>query len=103
MGLAPEPPAAVGVRAVSASCARAAGCQIVPRSFNSTRMWKAGRPARYVFGLWTGITLVCAASALTGYAAFQRFSPDVVAGTTAVAAGAILAMLADTTIPVAFE
>jgi ZIP family zinc transporter len=66
-------------------------------------MRKAGRSARYVFGLWTGITLVCAASALTGYAAFQRFSPDVVAGTTAVAAGAILAMLADTTIPVAFE
>ena len=34
---------------------------------------------------------------------FQDFSPAVIAATTAVAAGAILAMLVDTMIPEAFE
>ena len=34
---------------------------------------------------------------------FSRFSDEVIAATTAVAAGAILAMLADTMIPEAFE
>ncbi len=34
---------------------------------------------------------------------FGGFSPDVIAATTATAAGAILAMLADTMIPEAFE
>jgi ZIP family zinc transporter len=34
---------------------------------------------------------------------FANFSPEVIAATTAVAAGAILAMLADTMIPEAFE
>jgi ZIP family zinc transporter len=38
-----------------------------------------------------------------GYAVFRDFSQDVVAATTAVAAGAILAMLADTMVPEAFE
>ena len=39
---------------------------------------------------------------LAGYAVFSRFSPDVIAATTAVAAGAILTMLADTMMPQAF-
>jgi ZIP family zinc transporter len=34
---------------------------------------------------------------------FQGFSPDVIAATTAIAAGAILSMLVDTMIPEAFE
>ncbi len=34
---------------------------------------------------------------------FQDFSPDVMAATTAIAAGAILSMLVDTMIPEAFE
>ncbi len=42
-------------------------------------------------------------AALIGYAVFGRFSAEVIAGTTALAAGAILAMLADTMIPEAFE
>ncbi len=66
-------------------------------------MKKAGRSARYVFAVWTGIALISGLAALTGYAVFSGFSPDVIAGTTAVAAGAILAMLADTMIPEAFE
>jgi ZIP family zinc transporter len=66
-------------------------------------MKKAGRTARYVFGVWAGIALISGVAALAGYAVFSGFSPDVIAGTTAVAAGAILAMLADTMIPEAFE
>jgi ZIP family zinc transporter len=66
-------------------------------------MKNAGRTARYVFGVWAGIALISGLAALAGYAVFSGFSPDVIAGTTAVAAGAILAMLADTMIPEAFE
>ena len=42
-------------------------------------------------------------AALAGYAVFSRFNAEVIAATTAVAAGAILAMLADTMMPEAFE
>lgn len=42
-------------------------------------------------------------AALLGYAVFAWFSADAIAGITALAAGAILAMLADTMVPEAFE
>ena len=38
-----------------------------------------------------------------GYAVFQGFSPGVIAATTGVVAGAVLAMLADTMIPEVFK
>lgn len=66
-------------------------------------MKKAGRSALYVFGIWTAIALISAAASLAGYAVFSGFSPGVIAATEAVAAGAILAMIADTMIPEAFE
>jgi ZIP family zinc transporter len=66
-------------------------------------MRKAGRPARYVFLLWGGIALISGLSSLVGYTVFSHFSQEVVAATTAVAAGAVLAMIADTMIPEAFE
>jgi len=66
-------------------------------------MRKANRSAGYVFGVWGSIAVVCGVGALLGYTVFSGFSPDIIAGTTAVAAGAILAMLADTMIPEAFE
>ena len=50
-----------------------------------------------------GIALVSGLAALAGYAVFSRFGGDVIAATPAVAAGAILAMLADTMIPEAFD
>ncbi len=65
-------------------------------------MKKAGRSAAYVFGVWGSIALVSGISALIGYTVFQNFSAGVIAATTAVAAGAILAMLVDTMIPEAF-
>ena len=76
----------------------------VPEGLSSSAgMRKAGRSARYVFTLWAGIAIVSALSALAGYAVFSRFSPAVIAATTAVAAGAILSMLADTMMPEAYE
>jgi ZIP family zinc transporter len=63
----------------------------------------AGRPAAYIFGVWGGIAVVSGLAALLGYAVFSRLGAEVIAATTAVAAGAILAMLADTMIPEAFE
>ncbi|MCQ4326230.1 ZIP family zinc transporter [Stutzerimonas stutzeri] len=65
-------------------------------------MRRAGRSARYIFGVWGGITLASGIAALVGYGAFQDLDGEAIAATTAVAAGAILAMLADTMIPEAF-
>jgi len=47
--------------------------------------------------------LVSGLASYCGYAIFKNFSPDVIAATVAVAAGAILAMLSDTMMPEAFE
>ena len=66
-------------------------------------MKRAGRTPGYIFGVWGSIALVSAIAALSGYAIFSHFSADVIAATTALAAGAILAMLSDTMIPEAFE
>jgi ZIP family zinc transporter len=70
---------------------------------SSAGMKKAGRTARYVFTLWTAIALASAVASWSGYTIFSHFGPSVVAATTAVAAGAVLAMLADTMIPEAYE
>jgi ZIP family zinc transporter len=76
----------------------------VPEGLSSAAgMKRAGRSARYVFGVWGGIALISGLAALVGYAALDGVSPAVLAVITAVAAGAILAMLADTMIPEAFE
>jgi zinc transporter, ZIP family len=76
----------------------------IPEGLSSAAgMKKAGRSAGYIFGVWGGIAIASGIAALVGYALFRNFSADVIAGTTAFAAGAILAMLADTMIPEAFE
>lgn len=76
----------------------------VPEGLSSSAgMRKAGRGARYVFGVWGAIAGACTVSAVLGYAVVGGLSPVVTAYVTAVAAGAILAMIADTMIPEAFE
>lgn len=70
---------------------------------SSAGMKKAGRTAKYVFGIWMTIALASAIAAIIGFTTFSGFSEKVVAATNATAAGAILAMLADTMIPEAFE
>jgi ZIP family zinc transporter len=76
----------------------------IPEGLSSVAgMKKAGRSGLYVFSLWGGIALVSGVAALAGYAIFSDLSNEVVAATEAIAAGAILAMLADTMVPEAFE
>jgi ZIP family zinc transporter len=76
----------------------------VPEGLSSaTGMKKANRSAKYIFTMWAGIALICGIASLLGFVLFSGFNADVIAATTAVAAGAILAMLADTMIPEAFE
>lgn len=76
----------------------------VPEGLSSAAgMKKAGRSIAYVFGLWTGIALLSGLASLVGFTVFSGFSNEVIAATQAVAAGAILAMIADTMIPEAFE
>ena len=59
--------------------------------------------ARYVFGVWGGIAVASGIAGLVGVLALEGASPETVAAITALAAGAILAMVADTMIPEAFE
>ncbi|MGE5419527.1 MAG: ZIP family metal transporter [Chloroflexota bacterium] len=66
-------------------------------------MKKAGRSATYIFTVWGTIALISGLSSLAGFTFFKNFSPDVVAASTAFAAGAILAMIVDTMIPEAFQ
>ena len=69
-------------------------------TFSRNCPWRrAGRPAAYVFGVWTTIAVTCGLASLAGYAIFDGFSPFIVAATTAVAAGGMLAMIVDTMIP----
>jgi zinc transporter, ZIP family len=76
----------------------------VPEGLSSSAgMKKAGRSAKYVFFIWTTIAIISGIASLCGFLIFAGFSAEVNAATTAVAAGAILAMLADTMIPEAFE
>lgn len=76
----------------------------LPEGLASTAELKAdGRGARYVFTLWIGIALACALSSLGGYLLLQDVPAEGTAFVTAVAAGAILAMITDTMIPEAFR
>ncbi len=66
-------------------------------------MKRKGRSAGYVFGVWGGIALASGLAGLLGVLLLQGAPPEALAVITAVAAGAILAMVADTMIPEAFE
>ena len=94
----------LGGGGVSPSVLAAIFISNVPEGLSSAAgMKRAGRSAAYVFGVWGGIAVISGLSALVGYAALAAVNPAVIAVITAIAAGAILAMLADTMIPEAFE
>jgi ZIP family zinc transporter len=89
---------------VSASVLAAVFISNVPEGLSSAAGMKAnGRSAGYVFGVWGGIAVISGLAALVGYSALGSAPPELVAVITAVAAGAILTMIADTMIPEAFE
>ncbi|MGH3982645.1 MAG: hypothetical protein ACRDST_08175 [Pseudonocardiaceae bacterium] len=66
-------------------------------------MRRAGRGPGYVYGLWSGIAALTAVSPADGFLLVGVLTPVALAGVTALAGGAILAMIADTMIPEAFE
>ncbi|HUQ57595.1 ZIP family zinc transporter [Lentzea sp.] len=76
----------------------------VPEGLSSVAgMKQAGRGAGYVFGVWGVIAVASGLSAALGNLLLDGAPPQLIAVITAVAAGAILAMIADTMIPEAFE
>ncbi|KSU76997.1 ZIP family zinc transporter [Pseudarthrobacter enclensis] len=90
--------------AVSPAMMAAVFISNVPEGLSGTAgMKKAGRSPAYVFGLWGGIALLSGLAALLGYTMLENAPEELVAFITSVAAGGILAMLADTMIPEAFE
>jgi zinc transporter, ZIP family len=94
----------LGGGAVSLPVLAAVFISNVPEGLSSAAgMKRSGRSAGYVFGVWTTIAVLSGLSALVGYVALGSAPPEVIAVITAVAAGAILTMIADTMIPEAFE
>lgn len=90
--------------AVSVAAVVAIFLSNIPEGLSSSAgMKKAGRPARYIFGVWALIAVASSVASIAGYLLFRGLSPAIIAGTVAVAAGAILTMLADTMMPEAFE
>jgi ZIP family zinc transporter len=76
----------------------------IPEGLSSSAGMKAsGRSAPFVFGLWCSIALASGLASLAGYTLFGGVPVAVQSAITALAAGAILAMLAETMIPEAFE
>ncbi|WP_432544685.1 ZIP family metal transporter [Kineococcus sp. SYSU DK002] len=94
----------LGGGGVSVAVVAAVVISNVPEGLSSVAgMKRAGRSARYVFGVWSGIAVLSGVAAALGYLALGSAPPEVVAAITALAAGAILTMVADTMIPEAFE
>ena len=76
----------------------------VPEGMSSaTGLKAAGYSRAATFGLWAGIALMCASASLIGYTLFDGAAPEYAAIAQGVAAGAMLAMIADTMIPEAFD
>jgi ZIP family zinc transporter len=66
-------------------------------------MKRAHRSSKYIFGVWSAIAIASGIAAICGNVIFAHASPLTLSATTAVAAGAILAMLADTMMPEAWQ
>ena len=94
----------LGGNAVSVVTVVAVFISNVPEGLSSAAgMRHAGRSRGYVFGLWTGIAVVSGLAAILGYSTLGSAPAAVLATITALAGGAILAMIADTMIPEAFD
>jgi ZIP family zinc transporter len=76
----------------------------LPNTISSTvGMRQEGRSPRYIFAVWTIVAIACTGSAVLGYVLLSGLPGDVVAAMLGLAAGSILALLADTVFPEAFE
>ena len=76
----------------------------LPESLSaSSGLAKAGWSQGRIFGLWLLVSAVCALAALLAFALLDDSNQTLIAFILAFAAGSILAMLADTMMPEAFE
>jgi ZIP family zinc transporter len=76
----------------------------VPESLSSAAaMRDEGRSHTYIIGVWSAVAIACTLASVAGYALLGGLSPDWISAILALAAGGILAMLADTMMPEAFE
>jgi ZIP family zinc transporter len=66
---------------------------------SASAMRAAGRPARTIVGLWTGVAVCCALATVGGYALGDAVSGELRAAIDGFAAGALLVMLVDSMIP----
>ncbi|MFC5178468.1 ZIP family metal transporter [Nocardioides taihuensis] len=90
--------------AVSAAVLAAIVISNVPEGLSSAAGWKrSGRSASYVFGVWGAIAVASGLSGALGCLLLAGAAAGTLAVITALAAGAILAMVADTMIPEAFD
>ena len=96
-------PESVVIGVFTAAVAAIMICNVPEGLSSATGMRRAGRPARYVYGVWGAVAMASGAAALIGYLLLGRAPEPVLAGITALAAGAILTMVSDTMIPEAFD
>lgn len=76
----------------------------IPQGLSSASgMRHAGRSRMYVLGVWTTIVIASAIASIVGAVVFVGASDVFLAALTALAAGGVLAMLAETMIPEAFH
>jgi ZIP family zinc transporter len=76
----------------------------VPESLGSAvGMRHAGRSRRHIVTVWGGAAVACTLGSIMGYALLGGLSANLTGALLALAAGGILAMLADTMMPQAFE
>jgi ZIP family zinc transporter len=99
-------PLEAGQAGASLSVALVAGFFLanIPQGISSASgMHHAGRSRKYVLGVWTMVVAASTIASIFGAAAFEGVSDVFLAGVTALAAGGVLAMLAETMIPEAFH
>jgi ZIP family zinc transporter len=76
----------------------------IPEALSSSAgMRRAGRSARYVFGVWIGIALMISLAAAVAGLVLRGAGPAARGTVEAFAAGAILALVSETMIPEAFH
>jgi ZIP family zinc transporter len=76
----------------------------LPEAISSTAgLVSGGWSKARILWMWAAITVISGLASLAGYGLFQNASQDVVAFVLAFAGGAILTMLADSMMPVAYQ
>ena len=76
----------------------------IPEALSSTAgMVRAGRSRRYIFAVWSAISAMIGLAATISYVMLRHSSAGVLAVVQAFAAGAILALVAETMIPEGFH